>query len=246
LWFVVCSAELVFGGVLVWVGGVVVGVVGAGVGFAVFLEGAEVFVAVGEGALEVGFVALEAGEGVGAVILVNETEGELFGGGEGVGGLGVGGVGVVGLELVEDFGFGGGETAETPGELDDSFGEHGFGGGFGLEGVLHFLAEHGVGELVFGGEDGVAAQAVFAGVLGGDGFAVGRFWPGGFESVLTVGEKLFFGAHRSPLVAMATEYVRRGGRTDGGASPTLRRGRFPTLEAQYADGKPRSAGLDGV
>jgi len=154
------------------------GVVGAGVGFAVFLEGAEVFVAVGEGALEVGFVALEAGVGVGAVVFVDEAEGELLGGGEGLGILGVGGIDVAGLKLMEDFGLGGGKPAQTPGELGDAFGEHGFGGGFGLEGILHLLAEHVVGPLVFGGEDRVAAEAVFEGVLGaftfaGEGFGAG-------------------------------------------------------------------------
>ncbi len=139
---------------LAGLGGVFGGVVGAGVLVAIFLQGAEVFVAVGEGALEVGFIALEAGVGVGAVIFVDEAEGELLGGVEG---LVAGSMNVLWLELVEDFGLGGGEAAETPGELGDAFGEHGFGGGFGLEGILHFLAEHVVGPLVLGGEDGIAA-----------------------------------------------------------------------------------------
>src|SRR5205823_13684378 len=96
------------------------------------------FVAVGEGALEVGFVALEAGVGVGAVIFVDEAEGELLGG---VKGLVGGGMDVLGLELVEDFGFGGGVAAEAPGELADTFGEYGFGWSFGLEGDVHLLAD---------------------------------------------------------------------------------------------------------
>jgi hypothetical protein len=203
------------------------GVVGAGVGFAVFLEGAELLVAVGEGALEVGFVALEAGEGVGSVVAVDEAEGELLGGGEGLVGLSILGVEVLGLELVEDFGLGGGEAAEAPGELGDAFGEHGFGGGFGLEGVFHFVAEHVVGPLVLGGEDGGAAHAVFEGVLGADAFADRCFWPCGLEGVLTVGEKLFFGAHGNPLLAaLATGNVRRS-RTYGGVNRTRRSPRHP-------------------
>jgi len=157
---------------------------------AVFLEVAELFVAVGEGALEVGFVALESGEGIGAVVLIDEVEGEELGAGEGLVLVAVAAL----VELAIDFGLGVGEAAETPGELGDAFGEIAFGGGFGLEGVLHFVAVHVVGEAVLGGENGGAAHAVFEGVLGGSAFAGEGFGAGGLEGVGAVGEELFLGA----------------------------------------------------
>jgi hypothetical protein len=130
------------------------------VGFAVLLEEAELAVRLGEGALEVGLVALETGEGVGAVVFSDEDGGEDLGAGERFFSV------TVGVEAAEDFGLGVVEAAESPGELGDLLDEDGFGGGEGVEGVVHFVAVDVVGVLVLGGEDGGAAHAVAAGVLG--------------------------------------------------------------------------------
>jgi hypothetical protein len=64
--------------------------------------------------------------------------------------------------------------------------------------------------------------------------------------VEAIGFELFWRAHGFPL------FWPRGGRNvgqecptyRGGASPTLRGGGFPPLDAQHADGTPRSAGQD--
>ena len=132
------------------------------------------------GAVEVGFVAGEAHEGVGFVVVGFELGGEGLRGSKVLGKrallkrgrrfaakaifiiLGILTL-LIGLAnlipsgfvvAIEEFGFGGGDSAHSPEGLGDAFGEDVFHGGFGVEVVSDFVAEEEVGVFVFGGEEG--------------------------------------------------------------------------------------------
>jgi len=120
--------------------------------------------------------------------------------GEGAGERVEGRIGVVVAELryadVEQAGFEGAETAQTPGGHGHLFDEQRFGGAGGL-----VFVEEGVAELaeffgIFVREDGgLGGQAVAEGVVGDGGASVGGAGAGGKLGVAAVGVKLTFGNH---------------------------------------------------